>query len=1131
MLRLRQVPIIEALLALPLLAGAAPHDPTAHPPWRPLGPEGAVPTVRAIAIDGSTVFALCKKGLVSVSAGKVEVCLGIEQVANAQSLDVTGDRVWLGGSGTVQHMDRKTKTVEHWQAEGPIAEADRVLFDHAGGIYLFDADTLVLSVFDRAGELCWRVRELYDLPRTLDEPLAVVRRANGDVYLADGEMNRVLIFTPDGQCKGRVMGNFCRPHELVALPNGRLAVLSDYTERIDTPLITILGPNDTAEVDWVSDRLVLGLKRPNFISYCISYYQKVGERAKRPREGYSPLVACVLVNQDLVVAQAQTGSLRRIELSAFGPDAPYPARRRKIFAKKISAGRASYTIRNEGTLDDRNTKRSNYHSHYTKTPLFQCDDSYTLANTGKVPVVNPHFSVNGKGDYFSAAHIRKAILTRPNMTDLEKAFAVYNLVSSTINGTNFRASGTGMSSLYYPYEWWGYKKQHIHLTSKWNNFGAPGACGCYSAYVAKLAHDIGLPGRAGGVVAHCPSFVKVDGKEIYLDAILAPSRVAPVCGFFSPRIDDQGYADYDDIVRDQYLVMRVVDPIGDKQWAGCYGDTKRHKMNSYEKPPIYVRHVDTSKMAITLRPGEEITRRTAYLGRSSIEPEMQMDATVNGNIVYWPNFADETYRYGVTEQQAVEAVDGRLVPTSTDARIAFSMACPHPILTGLVEVHYQRDSSADELEMDVNIAGRGWERLWRASRAGRAVEMVPLHPLDRMRDNAAQEHQVPPFDYQVRFRMRPSKSMSLDCLAISSIFQTFHPIIPRLEVGENRVDYESETEGPHELTIVHRWKESCFGTEPPPPVEPIFPKDGQTVTGYDFTFEWTPAVDPSGAAIDDYEWQVSKRPDFMWPVVSRFWRYTRGETKQPVPEYSILTHGVKYYWRIRSRNDRGVWGPWGKTWTFQCRGPRVPVDVQLRQEGQRWTLSWRPNPQGTRPVRYEVFGDVEPGFYPVVDKHKTYEENRRKPFLKESNIILTTDRTEAVVVAKGSKDLDRTFFRVAAIDAAGSRSGPSDFVGAKHPFIFTKPTTNAKVGQEYRYQARSLHSLGHFAVAQDHIYRPEKETIRFALKQGPPWLGVAADTGLLSGTPPTAGRRAVVLEVTNGRGGADTQSFSITVEP
>jgi len=1113
-----------------LLVGAAEHDPTAHPAWRPFGPERAVPAVRAVATDGSAVFALCKKGLVRVSEGKVEVCLEGEHVANVHSLDVTVDTVWLGGPGTVRRMERRTKAVEPWQADGPIAEADRVLFDQAGGIYLFDADTHTLSVLDRAGKRRWGVRELYDLPRTLDEPLAVVRRRNSDVYLADGEMNRILIFTPDGQCKGRVMDNFCRPHGLVVLPDFRLAVLNDYTERIDTPLITILSRNDIPEADWVSDRLVLSLKRPNFISYCISYYQKVGERAKRPREGHSPLVAGICLGEDLVVAQTQTGSLRRIPLSAFGPGAKYPARCRKLLSKKITAGRASYTIRNAGTLDDRNTKRSNYHSHYTKTPLFQCDDSYTLANTGKVPVVNPHFSINGKGDYFSAAHIRKAILTRPNMTELEKAFAVYNLVSSTINGTNFRASGTGMSSLYYPFEWWGYKKQHIHLTSKWNNFGAPGACGCYSAYVAKLAYDIGLPGRAGGVVAHCPSFVRVDGKEIHLDAILASSRVAPVCGFFSPRIDDQGYANYDDIVRDQYLVMRVVDPIGDKQWAGCYGDTKRHKMNTYEKPPIYVRHVDTSKMAITLRPGEEITRRTAYFGRSCIEPEMQMDATINGDIVYRPNFADGTYRYGVTEQQTVKVVDGRLVPASTDAKIAFAMAGPHPILTGAVEVHYQRDSSADELEMDLNIAGRGWERLWRASRVGRATEIVPLHPLDRMRDNQAQEHQVPPFDYQVRFRMRPSKSMAIDALAISSIFQTFHPIIPRLAVGENRVDYESETEGPHELTVIHRWKESRFGTEPPPPAEPIFPRDGQTVTGYDFTFEWKPAVDPSGAVIDDYEWQVSKRPDFMWPVVSRFWRYTRGETKQPVPEYSILTHGVKYYWRVRSRNDRGLWGPWSEPWTFLCRGPRVPVDVEVRRQGRRWVLSWKPNPGGERPVRYDVFGDMEPGFYPVVDKHKTYEENRRKPFSKESNIILTTAKTEAIVVADRGKNLDRTFFRVAAIDGAGSRSGPSDFVGAKHPFIFTKPITTVKVGQEYRYQARSLYSLGHFAVGQDHIYRPEKETIRFSLKQGPSWLSLAADAGLVSGAPAAAGRHEVALEVTNGRGGVDTQSFSITVE-
>ena len=34
----------------------------------------------------------------------------------------------------------------------------------------------------------------------------------------------------------------------------------------------------------------------------------------------------------------------------------------------------------------------------------------------------------------------------------------------------------------------------------------------------------------------------------------------------------------------------------------------------------------------------------------------------------------------------------------------------------------------------------------------------------------------------------------------------------------------------------------------------------------------------------------------------------------------------------------------------------------------------------------------------------------------------------AVVVADGLKDGDRTYFRVAAIDADGSRGGPSDYV-------------------------------------------------------------------------------------------------------
>jgi len=1126
-----------------LLAGAGPHDPTAHPAWQPFGEAGATPGVRALAVDGNVVYALCDKGLVRVTGDGAQAIMSAKRVGGAQAVDATPEAFWLGGPDGVQRFDRKTRAVETWKPAAPFQKVSRVLFDGQGGIYLFDVETGAFGAFDTAGNLLWQVREFYAKPRRLIEPLAVVRRG-GNFYVADGEWNRIVIFTPDGQFAGQVPYNLCRAHGLALLPEGRMAVLCDYTVRIDTPLVTILDSADVAEADWVSDRLMVDLKKPNFVSYCVSYYQKVGERAKRPKEGYSPLVACVAVGEDLVVAQKATGSLRRIRLDAFASNAKYPARRRHSLTRKITSAKAAYTIRNAGTLDWRNTTRWPTHSGYTKTPVFMADDSYTMANTGKVPVVNPHFSVNGKGDYFSAEHIRNAILGgRTNLTELEKAFAVYNFISTNINGTNWRASGTGMQSLYYPFKWWGYDEQQIHLTSKWNNFGAPGACGCYSAFLAKMSHDIGIPGRAGGVVGHCPSFVMVDGKEVYLDSILSSSRVAPVSGFFTPRIDDAGYADYADIIRDQYLVMRVVDPPGDKQWAGCYGETKRHKMNTYEDPPVYVRHKDTSKMALTLRPGESITRRTAYFGRSMIEPEMQTDATVNGDITYTPNFADGTYKYGVTEQKGVQVADGKVRLTSAQGAIAFSMACPHPILTGKLDVQYERDTTDEGLEMDVNIAGRGWERIWRASKVGRATEMVCLHLLDRMRDNVAQEYQVPPFDYQVRFRMTSSRakpSVAIRGLTISSMFQTFYQCLPRLEVGNNVVAYESETKGPHELTLTHRWKESTFATEPPPPAEPVFPKDGATVTGYEFTFEWKPPTPADGSKVVDYEWVVSKRPDFMWPVLSRFRRYTNGSVKQPVPEYSVLTHGVTYYWRVRSQSDRRVWGPWSRTWTFRCEGPRVPTDVKVRRRGRTWVLSWKPNPKGARPVKYQVFAAHAPGFFPIVTTHKMVEDDHRYPVDKPSNIILTTDRTEAVVVADGRENLDRTFFRVAAIDAAGSRSGPSEFVAAKHPFLFTTPVAKAKVGQAYRYQARSLWSKGHFVGGSRQVTKPrprsvhcilypDADKLRFALKRAPKWLTVDATTGLVTGTPAAAGRHTVELEVTDGRDGSDIQAFEIKV--
>jgi len=1131
--RVTRIGMLCGMMAF-IAASTWAHDPTDHPAWRPVGGAGAVPNVRALATDGTALFALCDRGLVGFdSRGREKLLAPPQAVADVHSLAATANAIWLGGTDGVRWILRASGKVARWKPESPPPSLDKVLFDGKEGIYIYSADTHALQAYNAAGRFLWRVVRIYDQPDTLSAPEAIVKVASGDIYVADGENNRILVFSSDGEFKGRVLDNFCRPHALVPLPGERLAVLCDYTENIDTPLITILNAQGIAEADWVSDERVVMPSRPVFYKYCVHYYQKIGEHPKRPPESFSPLSCAALLGKSLVVGQSATGSLRAIALSAFGPGAKYPARRRNLHKQEITSNKATYTINVGGTLDWRNTTRSITHSGYMRTPLFMVDDSYTIVNTGDVPVVNPHFSINGKGDYFSAKHILQNIV-EPGMTDLEKAFAVYNFVRSNLAGTNWPASGTGMQSQYYVFDWWGIKEQGIHLTSKWNNFGAPGACGCYSAYVAKFAHDLGLEARNGGVVGHCPSFVIVDGKEIYLDAIMRHSLRNPIVGIFCPLIDNQGFAGYEEIVRDQYLILRVCEFPTGLSVAPCFGQKERHNMKPYDQKPVWLTHKDTSKMALTLRPGEAVTRRTAWFGRSCIEPGMLMDAIVNGDITYHPNFADGTYVHGVTEKKGVAVADGKLRPVDAEGTIAFSMACPHPLLNGTVRLSYERATSDDVLEMDINIAGRGWERLWSASKVGRATENIYLWPLDRIRDTQEQEWQIAPFGYGVRFRMKPSKpgkSMAICDVTISSLFQTFYQCLPRLEVGANRVEYVDETAGPHRLAVIHRWKESSFGQEPPPPPAPIFPKDGQTVTGYDFTFKWEPAVDPSGAAIVDYEWEASKRPDFLWHVAPNFSMYTRGKTEEPVPEPSLLTDGVTYYWRVRSRNERGVWGPWSKTWTFTCKGPRVPVGVKIHQEGRKWVLSWKPNPKGTRPVKYEIYGDYEPGFYPVVDKRRTFEEDRHKPFDKPSNIIMVTEKTEAVVVTDEVEDRDRTFFRVAAIDADGSRSGASEYVEAKHPFIFTTPVTKATAGQPYRYQARTLWSKGEIVLGSSGILRPHRDKIRFELKQAPKWLKVDEKSGLLSGTPSAGESGDVVLVVSDGQGGSDTQSFRIEVKP
>ena len=105
-----------------------------------------------------------------------------------------------------------------------------------------------------------------------------------------------------------------------------------------------------------------------------------------------------------------------------------------------------------------------------------------------------------------------------------------------------------------------------------------------------------------------------------------------------------------------------------------------------------------------------------------------------------------------------------------------------------------------------------------------------------------------------------------------------------------------------------------------------------------------------------------------------------------------------------------------------------------------------------------------------------------------------------------------------AVDERDKRSGPSDYAVGPRPTIYSKPLLTGKVGEEYRYQVSTNRWLGDLSsrMQGDHQVSGyfDIEKPRFILSQAPAWLKIDEATGLLSGTPDTAGRVEVAVTVT-----------------
>jgi len=211
-------------------------------------------------------------------------------------------------------------------------------------------------------------------------------------------------------------------------------------------------------------------------------------------------------------------------------------------------------------------------------------------------------------------------------------------------------------------------------------------------------------------------------------------------------------------------------------------------------------------------------------------------------------------------------------------------------------------------------------------------------------------------------------------------------------------------------------------------------------------------------------------------------------------------------------------------------------------------LRWKPNPVGRPPVKYRVYGSDEKGFsvsdepYAVMDFYAGDWRNARLAGRFPASFAAETSETELAVVGEGLDlpNANKAFYRVTAVDEHGNRSWSSDYAAAPRPFVFTVPVVVARVGEEYRYQAGTIRSLGDASLRDvtdeqvaDFWPPEEREAIlqgpswhrqvvsfwdvqepRYSLFEGPAWLSTDEAIGLLTGTPDAPGKARVVVAAT-----------------
>jgi hypothetical protein len=746
----------------------------------------------------------------------------------------------------------------------------------------------------------------------------------------------------------------------------------------------------------------------------------------------------------------------------------------KQHVQEITDGRADYVVVQGGAMDGRNC-RSPQGVWQPFQQTWESNRCVRIENVGQTDVVNPWLS-NGEADFRSLEQI-VATATLPGMADKEKAVAL----------------------------WWQEIQHRFHLEGdndelldpvKVFNIYGYNTCGNDSICLAGLWRKAGFRVAPARLVGHCVSQAFYDGGWHLMDGDMHAIYLLR---------DNETVASEQDLVRDHDLIRRTHTQ-GMLQPDGRAGDEWESSLYVFEGAVSGDRNSADTALNMTLRPGEALEWRWGHKdplkyhgGSKPPSPER----VCNGLWEYRPDFAHPVWRAGAAAVQSIQDGNhGLAAEAGKTGIVVWPIHSPYVVVGGRLDV--EGTGARFKLSWD----GRSWQDVH--------SNLDGLFPPGG------------PARYRYYVRCELSGNARLRRLGIVNDLQMAPLTLPGMGVGTNRFTYTDESARGRRMRITHRWVERSASRPPAAPTEPVFPTSGGDAEGTDVVFQWRPARDPDGDAIADYHFELSARSEMRHPLSMSFAKLISrtadaGRERYTLPGAGLLNPDQEYFWRVRAQDNQGVWGPWSATWSFRARGPAPPQRVTLDFDSQRnlGVLRWAPGVLGRKPVAYRVYASDEKGFSVSDRPYKvTVGASKNVPSEFPANFVVETSATAVEAVGSGVKlsGANKAFYRVVAVDAAGRRSGPSDYAASPRPVIVSAPVTGASKGAKYRYRVTAIRSMGDLRTrvvdGKETMSFWDVERLQFALPRGPRWLKIDESTGAISGTPDRPGSAEVVISAT-----------------